>query len=619
MAEEKKFTDAEMAEYKKVFASFDTDSSGAIDGNEITQALKNLKIYKNEDQVRGLIAEVDKNKNGQIEFAEFLDILYNAKMNTNTNSAFIKVYTKQKDLIKVQGHSGTHSYAEEEMAAFAEHISQLLSNDPECKVYLPIEPTNLDLCLKVGDGVVLAKFINIAVRDTIDERALNKRKGAQQLSPFQINENLNLVIKASVSIGVKVTNIGASEITNGRNYPHIVLGLVWQLVKIQLLNSINLKNHPELIRLLEEGEELRDLLKLPPDQLLLRWFNYHLKRANHKKINNLAGDLKDSYAYTTLLNQLAPNTCGLQALNESDMTKRAKSVLDNASKLDVKAFIKPSDIVSGNPRLNLAFTAAIFNQCPGLDPPTEEEVKKAGLLEDDFGDSREERAFRMWINSLGIEDLYVNSLYEDCKDGLVLLKVMDKIEPGIVDWKTRVEKVPDNKFKKLTNDNYAIILGKQLKFSLVNIAGADILDGNKKLLLACVWQLMRYHTLKFLAAARAKQFGDGTAVTDDMIVQWANKRVADAGKSTSIRSFQDPALSTGLFLMDLLFAINNNIIDWNFVTPGASVGEKTANAKYVISVARKLGATIFLLPEDIVEVKPKMILTFIAACMAISK
>jgi plastin-1 len=32
------------------------------------------------------------------------------------------------------------------------------------------------------------------------------------------------------------------------------------------------------------------------------------------------------------------------------------------------------------------------------------------------------------------------------------------------------------------------------------------------------------------------------------------------------------------------------------------------NAKYAISIARKLGGTIFVLPEDIVEVKPKMVI-----------
>ena len=43
------------------------------------------------------------------------------------------------------------------------------------------------------------------------------------------------------------------------------------------------------------------------------------------------------------------------------------------------------------------------------------------LPDDDSGDSREERAFRMWINSLGI-DTYVNSLFDDVRDGVLLLQ-----------------------------------------------------------------------------------------------------------------------------------------------------------------------------------------------------
>lgn len=42
----------------------------------------------------------------------------------------------------------------------------------------------------------------------------------------------------------------------------------------------------------------------------------------------------------------------------------------------------------------------------------------AELVEsDDEQDSREERAYRMWINSMGIE--YVSSLFEDVRDGYV--------------------------------------------------------------------------------------------------------------------------------------------------------------------------------------------------------
>lgn len=42
---------------------------------------------------------------------------------------------------------------------------------------------------------------------------------------------------------------------------------------------------------------------------------------------------------------------------------------------------------------------------------------------DDAGDTREERQFRLWINSLGLEQVYVNHLFADLSDGVVLLKV----------------------------------------------------------------------------------------------------------------------------------------------------------------------------------------------------
>ncbi len=49
-------------------------------------------------------------------------------------------------------------------------------------------------------------------------------------------------------------------------------------------------------------------------------------------------------------------------------------------------------------------------------------MEKAALLQDDFGDTREERAFRMWMNSSGLER-YMNDLFVDCRDGIALLQV----------------------------------------------------------------------------------------------------------------------------------------------------------------------------------------------------
>jgi len=41
-----------------------------------------------------------------------------------------------------------------------------------------------------------------------------------------------------------------------------------------------------------------------------------------------------------------------------------------------------------------------------------------------------------------------------------------------------------------------------------------------------------------------------------------------------------------------------------------------ANAKYAVSMARKVGARVYALPEDIAEVKSKMVMTVFACLMA---
>jgi len=74
------------------------------------------------------------------------------------------------------------------------------------------------------------------------------------------------------------------------------------------------------------------------------------------------------------------------------------------------------------------------------------------------------------------------------------------------------------------------------------------------------------------------------------------------------------------FFLDLLTAIEPRVVDAEFVIdPAVDEKSRLDNARYAISVARKLGATIFLLPEDITEVKPKMIMTFIASILALQQ
>ncbi len=70
-------------------------------------------------------------------------------------------------------------------------------------------------------------------------------------------------------------------------------------------------------------------------------------------------DIKDGTAYTVLLAQIAPKHCNRDALNVSDVGKRAEMVLDNADKIACRKFVSPRDIVRGNHKLNLAFVANV--------------------------------------------------------------------------------------------------------------------------------------------------------------------------------------------------------------------------------------------------------------------
>lgn len=54
--------------------------------------------------------------------------------------------------------------------------------------------------------------------------------------------------------------------------------------------------------------------------------------------------------------------------------KRAEFMLQEADKLGCRQFVTPADVVSGNPKLNLAFVANLFNTYPGLRKPDNNDI-----------------------------------------------------------------------------------------------------------------------------------------------------------------------------------------------------------------------------------------------------
>jgi len=114
------------------------------------------------------------------------------------------------------------------------------------------------------------------------------------------------------------------------------------------------------------------------------------------------------------------------------------------------------------------------------------------------------------------------------------------------------------------------------------------------------------------------------------MVKWANTTVQKHKSSVKpIRSFKDPAITSGIYFLELLDAMQPGIVDFSMVSNVGETGdyeERRQNgmiyllykishrvlsqcliAKLAISIARKMGALIFLVPEDIVDVRPRLV------------
>ena len=124
--------------------------------------------------------------------------------------------------------------------------------------------------------------------------------------------------------------------------------------------------------------------------------------------------------------------------------------------------------------------------CPGL------ETISPGLLNDhadaeEEADDREARAYKCWLASLGVQT-ESSDLLEDCTSGLPLLRIMDKLWPGCVNWK-RANARPRNVHERVENCNHALEVAKAQGMKVVGIGGKDIADGSTKLTLALLWQV----------------------------------------------------------------------------------------------------------------------------------
>ncbi|RUS33864.1 calponin homology domain-containing protein [Jimgerdemannia flammicorona] len=337
------------------FEQCDMDADGYLEQSELIKACQEARLSESYDEIRATLKQVNTNSSGKIDVDEFVEgsccqtgflqqypernpaipnirNIFSSKLShSHTKQLASKLREgRNKGAFDVHQHKITvmganqntsHTINEDERTEFTHHINSQLDGDRDIGKKLPIPTNTMQLFDECRDGLILCKLINDAVPDTIDERVLNTGK---KINQFQMIENNNIVINSAKAIGCSVVNIGPNDIMEGRE--HLILGLIWQIIKRGLLSKIDIKHHPELYRLLDEDETLDEFLRLPPDQILLRWFNYHLKAANwQRRVSNFSKDVSDGENYTILLSQLGADVGITRApLQERDLLKRAE-------------------------------------------------------------------------------------------------------------------------------------------------------------------------------------------------------------------------------------------------------------------------------------------------------
>ncbi|KAF2077115.1 hypothetical protein CYY_001562 [Polysphondylium violaceum] len=511
-------------------------------------------------------------------------------------------------------------YFIEEEKPLVEYINRIsyFSSDPDIQHVFPINYEK-HISYSLYDGTLLCKLVNYAKEGTIDERVMNIVPANQ----IEVDQNLNLVTNSARAIGCILSpNISPQVL---KTDPAEMIKVLYELVKVSVVSKININRYPNLLVLKDSNEDMKHFVAQSANQILFRWACYHLDIKKSKQtLEQLLFNPNNIIKILQILDKdVAFNP--EQENGGSDENSTESKQIDWILKVSVDNFkifpwISMESILNKNNKLIYLYISSIFQSDKGIgiDQPVSNSVETIKAVEEvliDVEGTREERAFCMWMNSLNIKP-YVNNLQQDLQDGLVILQMFDKIKPGSVSWK-EVNMHPSNNYQELENCNLGINIAKSLRFSLVGIDGKDIHDGNRKLTLALIWQACKYHFLSILLNLRKSlaSSNSSSAFTEADIIRWANQKVTKSGKSTCMTNFKDQTIGNGSFLIDLLESVQSGVINYNIVKSGETSEEKKLNAQYIINVARKIGCCIFVVWEDLVEVKPKMILTFISTLM----
>jgi len=133
------YTEEQIAEFKEAFSLFDRDRDGTIDNEELGTVLRSLGNQPTDEEVEDMIREADKDGNGTIDFAEFIEMMPTQERDENAEEEMLEAF-------RVFDTDGNGSITADELRQIFNNLGEKLTDE---EISDMIEEADTD-----GDGEI---------------------------------------------------------------------------------------------------------------------------------------------------------------------------------------------------------------------------------------------------------------------------------------------------------------------------------------------------------------------------------------------------------------------------------------------------------------------------------
>ncbi|XP_046775495.1 dystrophin isoform X21 [Gallus gallus] len=232
-------------------------------------------------------------------------------------------------------------------------------------------------------------------------------------------------------------------------------------------------------------------------------------------------------------------------------------------------------------------------------------TRKAAGMEDEREDVQK-KTFTKWINAQFAKcgRRCIEDLFNDFRDGRKLLELLE----CLTGQKIAKEK-GSTRVHALNNVNKALQILQRNNVDLVNIGSSDIVDGNHKLTLGLIWNIILHWQVKDVM----KNIMAGLQQTNSekILLSWVRQSTRNYPQ-VNVTNFTS-SWSDGLAFNALLHSHRPDLFDWNAV---ASQQSPVQRLDHAFNIARQhLGIEKLLDPEDVATACPdkKSILMYVTS------